>query len=142
MPTWDEAAARDLIEHHRAGEGTLLVALHALAHAFGHVDRRAIPLIAEAFNLTRAEITGVVTFYKDFRAEPPCRHVIKLCRAEACQAVGSERVAAELEGALGADVTLETVYCLGNCALGPAALVDGKLYGRVDAASLRARVGR
>jgi formate dehydrogenase subunit gamma len=129
----------------------MLPALHALNEAFGYIDTRAIPLVADVFNLSRAEVTGVVSFYKDFRTEPPGRHVVKICRAEACQAMGCERVVAELEQRLGTAVdttsrdgavTVESVYCLGNCALSPAALVDGKLYGRVDADSLCARVGR
>jgi formate dehydrogenase subunit gamma len=129
----------------------LLPALHALHEAYGYIDARAIPLVAEVFNLSRAEATGVVSFYKDFRTEPAGRHVVKVCRAEACQAMGCERVVAELEERLGiavegtspdGTVTVETVYCLGNCALSPAALIDGKLYGRVDAESLCARIGR
>ncbi len=151
MPSWDEGAARALVEPWSAGEGGLLPALHALVDAFGYVDPRALPLLADVFNLSRAEVTGVVSFYKDFRRAPPGRHVVKLCRAEACRAMGCERVAAALEERLGtpmdgttADgaVTVETVYCLGNCALSPAALVDGKLLGRVDAASLCERLGR
>jgi formate dehydrogenase subunit gamma len=78
MPTWNEAAVAELIGQHRTGWGTLIVALHAILDAFGYVDRRAIPLLADAFNLSRAEVTGVVTFYRDFRATPPGRHVIKL----------------------------------------------------------------
>jgi formate dehydrogenase subunit gamma len=128
----------------------LLPALHALVEAFGYIDERAIPLVADVFNLSRAEVTGVVSFYKDFRREPPGRHVVKVCRAEACQAMGCEPLVAELEKRLGTPVdatsagavTLETVYCLGNCALSPAALVDGKLLGRVDADGLCARLGR
>jgi formate dehydrogenase subunit gamma len=129
----------------------MLPALHALNHTFGYIDERAIPLVADLFNLSRAEVTGVVSFYKDFRRAPPGRHVVKVCRAEACQAMGCERVVAELAARLGTPVdgtspdgavTLETVYCLGNCALSPAALVDGKLYGRVDAESLCERLGR
>lgn len=101
-----------------------------------------MPLIATALNLSRADVHGVISFYHDFRAEPAGRHVIRLCRAEACQTMGSDRLAAELERALGivtggttADgrVTLEATYCLGNCALSPAAMIDGKLHGRIDA---------
>ena len=151
MPSWDEGAARSLSERWSADEGGLLPALHALTEAFGSIDERAIPLVAEVFNLSRAEVTGVVSFYKDFRTTPPGRHVVKLCRAEACQAMGCERVASELEARLATAmdgtsrdgaVTVETVYCLGNCALSPAALVDGKLVGRVDADALCARLGR
>ncbi len=139
MPSWDEGAARSLLQPYRNVDGALLPALHALVEAFGYVDDRAIPLVAEAFNLSRAEVTGVVSFYTDFRRSPPGRHVVKVCRAEACQAAGAEAFVVRLQErlAMGMDttspdgaVTLETVYCLGNCALGPAVLVDGRLYGR------------
>ena len=151
MPSWDEGAARSLMEPWSADEGGLLPALHALQEAYGYIDDRAVPLLADVFNLSRAEVTGVVSFYHDFRREPPGRHVVKVCRAEACQAMGCERLVAELEARLGTPVdgtspdgavTLETVYCLGNCALSPAALVDGKLHGRVDAESLCEGLGR
>jgi formate dehydrogenase subunit gamma len=151
MTSWDEAAARSLVVEQRDGGGTLLDALHALLNAFGYIDGRAIPMVAHVFNRSRAEVTGVVSFYKDFRNVPPGRQVVKVCRAEACQAMGGERLVRALEERLAtpmdattADgaVTLETVYCLGNCALSPAVLVDGKLYGRVDAEALCARLAR
>ena len=151
MPCWDERAARALVEPWSVNEGGLLPALHALVEAFGYVDERAVPLVADVFNLSRAEVTGVVSFYGDFRTTAPGRHVVKVCRAEACQAMGCERLVAELEERLATPVdttsadgavSFETVYCLGNCALSPAALVDGKLFGRVDAASICARLER
>jgi len=125
----------------------MLPVLHALQEAFGYVDAAAIPLVAEALNVSKAEVHGVIGFYHDYRTELPGRHVLKLCRAEACQSMGCEQLAADLERRLGvktggttADgaVTLEAVYCLGNCALSPAALIDGKLYGRVSAAKVEA----
>ena len=115
--------------------------LHELQEAFGCVPEAAVPMLAQALNLSRAEIHGVVTFYHDFRREPPGRHVLKLCRAEACQAMGGERLAARAETALGigsgtttADgrVMLEATYCLGLCALAPSAMLDGRVVGRVD----------
>jgi formate dehydrogenase subunit gamma len=127
----------------------LLEILHEIQHRFGYVPEKAIPLIAEELNISRAEVHGVVTFYHDFRTSPPGRCVVKLCRAEACQAVGSEAVAAETEQRLGVrfgeasadgNVTLEPIYCLGNCALGPSALVDGQIYGRVTAERLASLV--
>jgi formate dehydrogenase subunit gamma len=145
LADWDAAQTQRIVEEHRAAEGPLLPILHALQDRYGYVDARAVPIIADCLNLTRAEVHGVVSFYHDFRGKRPGRHVIKLCRAEACQSVGSERVARRLEHTLGiapgettpdGAVTLESVYCLGNCALGPAALVDGKLFGRVDEKSL------
>jgi len=146
---WDEATAQGIIAELRALDGPLLPILHGLQERFGYVDTRAVPMIAHALNLSRADVHGVVSFYHDFRGQPAGRHVIKLCRAEACQSMGADRLAAELERALGirfgattpdGRVTLEAVYCLGNCALSPAAMVDGKLHGRIDAPSALALV--
>lgn len=129
------------------GSAPLLPILHAIQHAFGFVAPGALPLIAEALNVSQAEVRGVVSFYHDFRTAPAGRRVLKLCRAEACQANGCERIAAHLErahaltaGATTPDgaLTLESVYCLGNCALGPAALLDDALIGRVDEARVDA----
>ena len=139
---WDEESARNIAVERKDMAGPLLPILHALNETFGYVDERAVPVVAEVLNLSRAEVHGVVTFYHDFRREPAGRHIIRVCRAEACQAMGGEGVVAALEQALGIPcggttpdgrVTIEAVYCLGNCALSPAALIDGKLYGRVDA---------
>jgi len=147
---WDAERAARVVEPWRDREGPLLPMLHAIQGAFGHVPDEAVRFLADLLNLSRAEVHGVVSFYHDFRRSPAGRHVVKLCCAEACQAMGSRRLQAELEAAFGialgettADgrVTLEPVYCLGNCALSPAALVDGKLHGRLDAARVRALVG-
>jgi formate dehydrogenase subunit gamma len=136
---------RALVARHVGLEGPLLPVLHAIQEAFGHVPEAAVPVIADELNLSRAEVWGVVTFYHDFRREPAGRHVVRICRAEACQSMGGERLAAEAERRLGigfgetsADgrVTLEAVYCLGLCATAPAALVDGRPVGRLDAAAL------
>jgi formate dehydrogenase subunit gamma len=123
-------------------EGPLLPILHAINDQLGYVDVRAVPIVADVLNLSRAEVHGVVTFYHDFHRAPPGRHVVKVCRAEACQAMGADRLYAELERACGGDgrVTVEPVYCLGNCALSPAALVDGRLHGRLDTAGVLALV--
>lgn len=119
--------------------------LHALQDAFGYIDDGVVPLMADALNLSRAEILGTISFYHDFRRHPAGRHVLKLCRAEACQAAGSEAMHAHAKRRLGIDwhgttkdgaVTLEPVFCLGLCACGPAALLDGQPIGRVDAAAL------
>jgi formate dehydrogenase subunit gamma len=126
-------------------EGPLLPILHAVQHAFGHVPEAAVPVIAGVLNLTRAEVFGVVTFYHDFRRGPPGRHVIRLCRAEACQSMGGDALAARAEERLGVKigqtrgdgrVTLEPVYCLGLCATGPAAMFDDRPLGRLDAAAI------
>ncbi|MBC7737456.1 MAG: formate dehydrogenase subunit gamma [Candidatus Saccharibacteria bacterium] len=132
--------AEILILHH-GREGALLPILHDIQAAFGHVPQAALPQVAKALNLSKAEVHGVMSFYHDFREAPAGAHVIKLCRAEACQAVGADRVAAHARARLGVDwhgttpdgrVTLEPVFCLGLCACGPAAMVDGRLVGRVD----------
>src|SRR5207247_2974611 len=122
-------------------EGATLVILHAMQEAFGYVPEPAIPMIASALNLSRAEVHGVFTFYHDFRREPAGRHVLKLCRAEACQAAGGDALAARAEAKLGVSlgsttaddrVTLEPIYCLGLCATAPSAMLDGRLIGRLD----------
>ena len=147
QPQGTETAARaaQIVEALRGVEGPLLPILHGLQEEFGHVPAEALPVVAEALNLSRAEVHGVVSFYHDFRREPAGRHVLKLCRAEACQSMGSERIAEALERALGigfhqtsADgaVTLEPVYCLGLCACAPAAMLDGEPIGRLDAAAI------
>ena len=137
----------DIVDELVPLEGPLLPILHAVQHAFGFVPQEALPRIAEKLNLSRAEVHGVMSFYHDFRTEPAGRHVVKLCRAEACQAQGANALAAHAKARLGVDfhgttangaVTLEPVFCLGLCACGPAALVDGKVVGRVDAAKLDA----
>jgi formate dehydrogenase subunit gamma len=120
--------------------GALLPILHELQDRLGWVPKEAVPVIAEALNLSRAEVHGVVTYYHHFRSAPPGRHVVQLCRAEACQACGADALLAQAEALLGcklhstrADgaVTLDPVYCLGLCALSPAVMVDDRLYGRV-----------
>jgi formate dehydrogenase subunit gamma len=140
MP-WNKERAEEIIRAHRQAEGAALPILHALQDEFGCVPQDAVPLVADALNLTRAEVHGIVTFYHDFRGEPPGRHVLKLCRAEACQSMGAAAIAARAQAKLGAGwgettrdgaVTLEPVYCLGLCACAPAALLDGKPVGRLD----------
>ena len=139
---WNAARASEIIAGLSGLEGATLPILHALQDAFGHVPDAAVPLVADALALSRAEVHGCLTFYHDFRRAPAGRHVVKICRAEACQSVGGERAAADLLSRLGIDwhgttpdgaVTVEPVYCLGLCACGPAALVDGVPVGRADA---------
>jgi len=133
------------IAANRTLPGALLPVLHAIQDALGFIPPDAVPRIAHALNLSQAEVHGVITFYHDFRSSPPGRHVLKLCRAEACQAMGAEALAARLTRRLGiawkettpdGALTIEPVYCLGNCALSPAALLDGKLRGRITADAL------
>ena len=136
-----DEALRALCARHGNQAGALIEILHDVQNAQGHVPDSALPVIAQALNLSRAEVYGVVTFYHDFRKAPAGRHVLKICRAEACQAMGADRLAASLAKAVGIEiggttpngaVSLEAVYCLGNCALAPAAMLDGKLIGRAD----------
>ncbi len=132
----------DLIEAQRHLEGPLLPILHAIHEAYGHIPDTAPALIADRLNIGRAEVHGVISFYHDFRRLPAGRHVVKICRSEACQSVGgaalSEAVLAKLgigwgETTANGAVTVEPVYCLGLCASGPAAMVDGKVIGMLDA---------
>jgi formate dehydrogenase subunit gamma len=146
---WDAERGAEIIAGLTPVEGGTLVILHALQEAFGYVPEPAIPMIASALHLSRAEVHGVFTFYHDFRHEPAGRHVLKLCRAEACQAAGGDALAARAEARLGvalgnttADqrVTLEPIYCLGLCATAPSAMLDGRVVGRLNEARLDALV--
>lgn len=146
---WDETRGAEIIAEHASQEGATLVILHALQQAFGYVPEAAIPMVAKALNLSRAEVHGVFTFYHDFRHKPAGRHVLKLCRAEACQAAGGDALAARAEAKLGVSlgsttaddrVTLEPIYCLGLCATAPSAMLDGRLIGRLDQKRLDALI--
>ncbi len=142
---WDESRAREIVAAHAGRPGAALPILHALQEAFGFVPEAALPIAAEALNISRAEIHGVATFYHDFRHAPAGRHVLKLCRAEACQALGGNALADRARRKLGVDwgettedgkVTLDAVFCLGLCATAPSAMIDGKPVGRLDEARL------
>jgi formate dehydrogenase subunit gamma len=138
---WNAERASEIIAQYRHLEGATLPILHALQETFGCVPADAVPLVADALNLSRAEIHGTVTFYHDFRKEPPGRRVLKLCRAESCQAAGGDALAARAEQKLGVAmgettpdnrVTLEPVYCLGLCHSSPAAMLDKDVFGMLD----------
>ncbi len=138
---WSEERTVEIVADHKALEGPLMPILHAVQHAFGHVPEEAIPVLAQELNLSRAEVHGVVTFYHDYRRELSGKHVLKLCRAEACQSMGCERLVERAESKLGVEcgnttadgrVTLEAVYCLGLCATAPSAMIDGRVVGRLD----------
>ena len=146
---WSTEHASTLIAAHVGREGPLLPILHELQETFGYIPDAAVPLIAQALNLSRAEVHGVFTFYHDFRHKPAGKHVLKLCRAEACQAAGGDALAARAEKKLGVaignttadeQVTLEPIYCLGLCATAPSAMLDGRVVGRLDEARLDALV--
>ncbi len=132
-----------IIARLRGQPGPLLLVLHAIQDEFGYIPKEAIPVVAAGLNLSRAEVHGVVTFYHYFRQSPAGKHVVQLCRAEACQAMQSDKLAAHAQQRLGigfhqttadGQFTLEPVYCLGNCACSPAMMIDGELYGRVTPA--------
>jgi formate dehydrogenase subunit gamma len=143
--SWNEARLCAIVAKHKQLEGPLLPILHAVQEAFGYVPQPAVPIIARELNLSRAEVHGVVTFYHDYRDKPAGRHVLKICRAEACQSMGCEALVRRAEARLGVEcgsttandqVTLEAVYCLGLCAMSPAAMIDGEPVARLDAARL------
>ncbi|MBZ6078392.1 formate dehydrogenase subunit gamma [Microvirga puerhi] len=146
---WDDSRASEIIAMHASLDGAALPVLHALQDEFGFIPDQAIPLVASALNLSKAEIHGIVTFYHDFRRTPPGRHVLKLCRAEACQSMNSSGLAIDFLSKLGISwgettrdgtLTVEGVYCLGLCACSPSALFDGEPIGRLDMARLDAVV--
>ena len=131
-----------IIDELKGLEGPLLPILHEIQEEFGYVPTESLPVIAEALNISNAEVHGVVTFYHDYRNHPAGRHVLKVCRAEACQSLGGDAIAAQIQQRLGIgfhetakdnSVTLEPVYCLGLCACSPAAMLDGEVIGRLDA---------
>lgn len=127
------AAVEAICESHGDRPAALLEILHDVQGLLGYVPEPTLPTIAKRLNIARAEVHGVLSFYHDFRTEPPPSVVVKLCRAEACQAMGVEALASEAAAKLAGDarVAVEAVYCLGNCAMAPAALVNGRLVGRL-----------
>ncbi len=130
------SAVEAAVAAHREDRGPLLPVLHAVQHELGWLPPETAGLVAKALNLSRAEVYGVITFYADFRQQPPARRTVRICGAEACQARGSRALTAHARRSLGAsagEIAVEQVLCLGNCALGPAVQLDGVLHGRVDA---------
>lgn len=139
----DATAIQGICCQHGDRPEALIDIFHAVQQRYGYIPTATLPHIASALNLSRADVYGVLTFYHDFRQQPPGRRVVKLCRAEACQAMGCRALEAHAKARLGIDygettadgaITLEPVYCLGNCALSPAMMIDDALWGRVDAA--------
>lgn len=142
---WTAGRGAAIIAMHVGDECGVMRLLHALHDAFGYIPAPAVPMIAEALNLSRAEVHGTISFYHDFRREPPGQHVLRLCRAEACQSVGGDQLAADVQERLGVgwhettadgSVTLEPVFCLGLCAVGPSGMLDGTPLARLDAAAV------
>jgi len=143
LPAAQRQAVQEAVARLKALPGALLPVLHAVQEAIGWIPPEAVPLLAHGLNLSRAEVHGVISFYPHFRTRPVGRHVLHLCRAESCQAMGGAALEAHARQSLGVDfhattadgaITLEPAYCLGNCALSPALLLDDELHGRVDAA--------
>lgn len=137
---WTPAQIQAVIDAHRERPGAMLPILHAIQDRFGFIPDEAVPMIAETLRHTRAEVHGIISFYHHFRTHPAGRSVIQICRAEACQSVGSRQLEAHAKKALGIDYhqttpdhefTLEPVYCLGNCACGPSIRVNDDVFGRM-----------
>lgn len=140
-------AASEAVQEFRNQPGTLIVALHKLQEIFGYVDEAAMPMLARVFNISRAEVHGVTSFYHDFRRSKPGRYTVRVCQAEACQAMGAEQLTASIKAELNCDFhettadgnfSLEPVYCLGNCACSPNIMIEKQTYGRVSPASFKA----
>lgn len=145
----NEARIVAIVERHRHRDGPLIEVLHDVQADFGCIPSGAVPVIARALNLSRAEVHGVVSFYHHFRTRAPGRHVLQVCRAESCQAAGGRAIEAHAQKRLGVgfggttpdgQVTLDAVYCLGLCACSPAAMFDGEVLGRVTPESLDALI--
>ena len=140
---WSPEVALETIRSYADQRGPLLPVLHALQKAFGYIDPRAVPLVAKALNVSRADVHGVLTFYPDLRSSLPGKVRVQVCRGEACQSVGAHVLAGHATSSLGVDfggttadgsVTLDEVFCLGNCSLGPNVTVNGHLHGRTHPA--------
>ena len=146
---WDLAQATAVVAARAAEKGAMLPILHDLMERFGYVDQAIVPVVADALNLSRAEVHGTVSFYHDFRDHPPGRRTIKVCRAEACQSRGALAMHEALTRKLAIDwhgttadgaITIEPVYCLGLCTCAPAVLIDGEPVGNVDVDALDALI--
>lgn len=136
---YDADVASKIVSRFDAKPELLIQILHGVVERFGYVPEAAVRQLAAELNLSRADVHGVVSYYHDFRTEAPGKHIVKICQAEACQAMGSRELSVHAEQALGVsmhstnvDVTLEPVYCLGNCACSPAVMIDGRTHGRVS----------
>ncbi len=143
MAEIDQATTSQIVAQYGAKPELLVQILRTIVTRYGWIPETTVRQLAEELNLSRAEVHGVVQYYHDFRTEEPGRHIVKICQAEACQAMGSRKLTDYARKILtvdlnetGNDVTLEPVYCLGNCACSPAVMIDGKTYGRVDEARL------
>ena len=142
IESYDKAAASELIQDIGAKPEMLVQILNAFVEKFSYISEEAIRHVADELNLSRADVHGVVSFYHDHRTQPAGKRIVKICQAESCQAMGSDALTAHAEKSVGLDMhntsddgelTLEAIYCLGNCACSPAIMIDNRVYGRVDA---------
>ena len=131
--TIDRGSVASIAQRFEARPEMLVQILQAIVTEHGWVSGDVIRQLADILNLSRADVHGVVEYYHDFRTEPPGNHIIKICQAEACQAMGSRDLTRHADSSVDSDTTLEPVYCLGNCACAPAVMVNGKTFGRVNA---------
>lgn len=145
MAKIDEATTSEIVTQYGGKPEMLVQILQTIVARFGWIPDETVPQLAQELNLSRADVHGVVTFYHDFRTKEPGKHIVKICQAEACQAMGSRELTNHARKSLmmdlhetSNDITLEPVYCLGNCACSPAVMIDGKTYGRVDELRLSA----
>ncbi len=138
---WDKNAVIQVIDDLKDKPGAMLPILHGIQDILGYIPKDCVPMIAQALNVSRAEVHGVISFYHYFRQTPPGRHTLHVCRAESCQSMNGAGLEAHVKSRLGigyhettdnGEFTLEPVYCLGNCACSPAIAIDGEVYGRVS----------
>ncbi len=137
----DKASVSSIVDRYDKKPEMLVQILQSIVQAHGWVSEDVIRQLAGALNLSRADVHGVVEYYHDFRTAAPGKHIVKVCQAEACQAMGSRELTEHAKSAVNGDTTLENVFCLGNCACAPAIMVNGRTYGRVDAARFDALLG-
>lgn len=147
----DTELIQSIIDRHRHTPGATLPLLHDIQAQFGYIPKPSIPLIADGLNLSRAEIFGVISFYADFRTDPPGKHVVQVCRGEACQAKGGQQLEHHAQSSLGVQfhqttadgsVTLDPIFCLGNCGCSPSIRIGDEIYGRVDPARFDELIGQ
>ena len=143
---WHLEKVSSLLKNFDNEEHNLIDVLHFFQRTFGYIDKEVIPLLAKFFNLSRAEIHGVISFYHDFRQSKPASYILRICQAESCQAMGSRKLTTELKAALNidfhetnneADITLEPVYCLGNCSCSPNLTINSQIFSRVTSDHLK-----
>jgi formate dehydrogenase subunit gamma len=148
---WHADSASSLLKKLDADDDNLLDALHFFQNEFGYIDKELIPLLAKFYNLSRADVHGVVSFYEDFREQKPAAYVLKICQAESCQAMGSRKLTADIKEHLGIGfhetnhekgISLEPVYCLGNCSCSPNVMINSSILSRVDSEELKQTLNR